>query len=57
MFPVALIGAEEETERHVRRIKDADATNFCGHVFGDDDQMTRTRAFLAGLGGEFQRRD
>jgi F420-dependent oxidoreductase-like protein len=49
---VALIGGEEEVESQVRRIKDVGATDFCGHLFGDDEQMTRTRAFLAGLGGE-----
>ena len=49
---VAIIGGEEEVESHLRRIKDAGATDFCGHPFGDDEQTARTRAFLAALGGE-----
>lgn len=50
---VALLGSEQEIEGRILQIKDAGAPDFCGHPFGNNEQMTCTRIFLAGLGGEF----
>src|ERR1700681_1096821 len=46
---VAVVGNEEEVTAQIRRFADAGATEFSGAVYGQPDEVERSRALLGGL--------
>jgi F420-dependent oxidoreductase-like protein len=49
--PLVVVGDEQAVADHLQRFADAGATDFCAHLFGTDEQRTRTLATLADLAG------